>query len=472
MINKFTMAVYNHAPVCVQNAMCGWAGRRYIKIRYGGEFDKWAAFYAESSKWSAAQLMEYQREQVGLLIRECFDSVPYYSERWKQAGLSPDDFHDLPDLAKFPYTQKEDLFRESERMLSTQYDRRSLIKGMTGGSTGMPLVRYMTKGECQRHYAIVWDRMRQGVSRGDRYAAFQGKEIVPASQDKPPFWRENRPCNQRLYSMRHLSPEKLRFYAESLMEEPFVYYQGYVSFMSVVAEYMAERGLVPSPAPKAVFCTSEQLTTSCRRLFETAWKTRVWNEYGQGERCALIQECPEGNHHVQMDYGVVEFEPVAREGEYLLAEIICTSFILHAAPLVRYRIGDRVVIDETAVCPCGRPGPVIKAIRGRIGEYILTPDGRKYPHISLIVDMLRNVRRVQVVQERQDEIIVRVVPFGDYSDKDEQYAARCFQERIGGGIMVRMERVQDLERLPNGKVLSVINRIPGHSRNHLCGPED
>ena len=35
---------------------------------------------------------------------------------------------------------------------------------------------------------------------------------------------------------------------------------------------------------------------------------------------------------------------------------------------------------------------------------------------------------------------------------------------IGGGIGVSVEYVEDLERRPNGKVMSIINRIAGHGR--------
>ena len=464
MINQFTMAVYNLSPVRVQNLFCTWAGRRYEKLRYGGEYDRWREFYAESRNWSEAELKEYQREQLGLLVREAFDRVPYYAERWKQAGVGPDDIRGPEDLPKLPFVTKEDIFDAGDAMLASGTDKKRMFCGMTGGSTGMPLVRYFTPEEVQRHYAIWWDRLRQGAAKGQRYATFQGKEIVPSGQSRPPYWRQNRASNQVLYSMRHLSPEKLHCYAENLMAEQFAYYQGYVSIMSVVAQFMSDNGLkLPTP-PKAVFTTSEQLTNSERKLFEEAWQTKVWNEYNQGERCSMIVECPAGNHHVQMDYGVVEYEPIGREGDLLLAEIICTGFIPHAGPLIRYRIGDRVLVDENAVCNCGRPGPVIKAIRGRISDYILLPDGRKYPHVSLIVDMLHNVRRTQVVQDRPDEIIVRIVKFPQYTQADEQHLIHCFQERIGGGIKVIPEYVEALERRPNGKVMSIINRIPGHGR--------
>ena len=461
MINAFSMFLYEHSPVWMQNALCTLAGRRYLTVRYGGEFDTWADFYRESRGLSLSQLDAYQQEQLTALIRECFDNVPWYGRTWRERGLTPGDIRGIDDLPKLPYTTKEDVFTAGEAILNTRYDRRKLVVGLTGGSTGMPLARYFTKGELQRHYAIFWDRMRPGVKRGDRYATFQGKEVVPTSQKQPPFWRENRADNQRLYSMRFLSPKNLEHYARSLIEEPFVYYQGYVSFMTVVAEYMDRQGLRPAVPPKAVFATSEQLSAYSRALFERVWGARIWDEYCQGERCALIRECEHGNRHAQMDYGVIEYEPAGREGPYAVAEIVCTGFIPRAAPLIRYRIGDRVLIDEDASCPCGAPGPVIKSIQGRQGEFIVTPDGRKYPHISLIVDMLRNVRRTQVVQDKPGEILVRILPFPQYTPDDERHLIRCFEERIGGGIRVRVRKVEDLERLPNGKVLSIINRIPG-----------
>ena len=464
MINAFSMFLYNHSPIWMQNALCTLAGRRYLAMRHGGEFDTWAHFYGEARAWSLTQLQAYQQEQLTALIRECFDNVVWYGRTWRAQGLNPGDIRGIDDLPKLPYTTKEDVFTAGEEMLNTRYDRRQLVIGLTGGSTGMPLARYFTKDELQRHYAIFWDRMRPGVKRGDRYATFQGKEIVPPSQKRPPYWRENRAANQRLYSMRFLSPENLQQYAQSLIDEPFVYYQGYVSFMTVVAEYMDQQGLRLVEPPKAVFATSEQLSAYSRALFERVWGTRAWDEYCQGERCALICECEHGNRHAQMDYGVIEYEPIGREGRYLVAEIICTGFIPQAAPLIRYRIGDRVLIDENVTCPCGAPGPVIKGIQGRQGEYIITPDGRTYPHISLIVDMLRNVRRTQVVQEKPDGILVRVLPFPQYTPDDERHLSRCFQDRIGGGIQVQVQQVADLERLPNGKVLSIINRISGRQR--------
>lgn len=464
-------ALYDHAPVWVQNELCTMYGRRLERERYGPGFDRALAEWTARREWPETRLREHQRERLAGLLAHAQANVPYYAQRWRDAGVSAENFRGLDDLARFPDTTKDDVFEAGERMLSTAADRASLVTLTTGGTTGQPLRLWRTHGELQEHYAAFWDRMRPGIRRGERYAAFQGKEVVPASQSRPPYWRDNRAANQRLYSMRHLSPAKIESYARDLVENEFAYYQGYANFMAVIAEYMSERGLAPRVPPRAVFSTSDQLSTATRRLFESTWKTRVFDDYGQAECASLLGECAYGNRHEHLDYAYTEFLPVGEEDGLQLAEMVCTGFITRTMPLIRYRVGDHVLIAPGERCPCGRPGPVIKAIRGRTSEFIVTPDGRRYPTVTHFVDLLRNVRRSQVVQEREGEIIVRVLPLPGFTDADARHAAGLFEARIGGGIRVRVEKVAELERLPNGKLLNIINRLPGYRSGRLTATE-
>jgi phenylacetate-CoA ligase len=464
--------LYDHAPVWVQNELCTLWGRQLEAQRYGPAYDRWAAAWAEQRGWGEERLRAFQLERLRELLEHCAASVPYYTERWRAAGVKPADLASLDDLARFPDTTKDDLFDAGERMISDRVDRGALVTITTGGTTGQPLTLHRTREELQAHYAAFWDRMRPGITRGERYAAFQGKEVVPASQSKPPYWRDNRAANQRLYSMRHLSPAKLEAYARDLERNAFAYYQGYANFMAVIAEYMADHGITPRTPPRAVFSTSDQLSANTRRLFETTWKTRVWDEYGQAEYASLLLECEHGTRHAQMDYGVIEYLPAGEEGGLRVAEMVCTGFIPRAMPLIRYRVGDHVLIDPGATCPCGRPGPVIRAIRGRTSEFIVTPDGRRYPTITHFVDLLRHVRRTQVVQETAGEIVVRVLPEPGFSEADAAHARRLFEDRVGGGIRVRVEAVAELERMPNGKVLNIINRMPGYRAGRITATGD
>lgn len=470
-MGQLRQVLYDRSPVWVQNELCTLWGRRLERDRYGPAFERWSAGWAERRTWSEDRLREYQREQLASLLAHAFANVPYYARRWREAGVGPGDFREPADLARFPDTTKDDVFDAGERMRAASADPRTLVTLTTGGTTGQPLTLWRTREELQAHYAAFWERMRPGIRRGERYATFQGKEVVPASQARPPFWRDNRAANQRLYSMRHLSPAKVEFYARDLEASAFAYYQGYANFMAVIAEYMADHGIVPRVPPRAVFSTSDQLSAATRRLFETAWSTRVHDDYGQAECASLIGECEHGNRHEHLDYAYTEFLPVGEEDGLQLAEMVCTGFLTRTMPLVRYRVGDHVLIAPGERCPCGRPGPVIKAIRGRTSEFIVTPDGRRYPTVTHFVDLLRHVRRSQVVQEREGEITVRVVATPEFGDGDARHAADLFASRIGGGIRVRVERVAELERSPNGKILNIINRLPGYRSGRLTATE-
>jgi hypothetical protein len=75
------------------------------------------------------------------------------------------------------------------------------------------------------------------------------------------------------------------------------------------------------------------------------------------------------------------------------------------------------------------------------------------------------------VQEREGEIIVRVLPLQGFSDADARHAEALFASRIGGGIRVRVEKVTELERQANGKLLNIINRIPGYRSGRLTATE-
>jgi phenylacetate-CoA ligase len=50
-----------------------------------------------------------QRDRLAWSLRHAYDNVPLYRQRFDEAGVHPDDFRHLADLARFPFTTKQDL---------------------------------------------------------------------------------------------------------------------------------------------------------------------------------------------------------------------------------------------------------------------------------------------------------------------------------------------------------------------------
>ena len=58
---------------------------------------------------SEEQMRELQGDRLVACVRRMYGHVPYYTERMKAAGVTPDDIRSLDDLAKLPFTDKDDM---------------------------------------------------------------------------------------------------------------------------------------------------------------------------------------------------------------------------------------------------------------------------------------------------------------------------------------------------------------------------
>jgi phenylacetate-CoA ligase len=72
-------------------------------------------------------------------------NVPHYRARFEAAGVHPDDFQSLADLAKFPFTTKQDL-RDNYPYNMFAVPREEVVRiHASSGTTGKPTVVGYTK---------------------------------------------------------------------------------------------------------------------------------------------------------------------------------------------------------------------------------------------------------------------------------------------------------------------------------------
>ena len=454
--------VYDRMPIAVQNAMCSVAGRRRNRTRYGPDFQSRVAFFQEAGRWPRARAEAYQLGQLRELAAYAYANVPYYRARFDAVGLKPEAIRALADFARLPMITKDEVRREGTNLIGQGVPVRSLVVSHSGGSTGMPLTCYHDRATIREVYAAFWAYHRPGVTPADPYATFAGMALVPPRQKGPPWWRMNRAMHQRLYSIFHLSEETVADYIADLDRYEPVYLAGYANSLYLLAALARERGLRPRARPRAVFSTSEQLLPEYRRTIEEVFAARVWDAYSQDEACASISEYECGHYHYDRAYGYIEFLDVEPCGNgRRLAEIVCTGLLGKAWPLLRYRVGDLVEYEDVESCPgCGRAGPVIHAIRGRTGDALVLPSGRRFPHISLIVKSLHGVRQVQLCQDRREAVTIRYVASDDFAaPADEAAMVAAFRRAAGEDVQWRAERMASIPRTRAGKFLSIICNV-------------
>src|SRR5262245_26453687 len=91
-------------------------------------------------KASRDEIAALQTERLKWTLKHAYDNVPAYRKKFDAAGVKPDDFKRLDDLAKFAFTAKQDL-RENYPfgMFAVPQDKVARIHA-SSGTTGKPTV--------------------------------------------------------------------------------------------------------------------------------------------------------------------------------------------------------------------------------------------------------------------------------------------------------------------------------------------
>jgi phenylacetate-CoA ligase len=152
-----------------------------------------------------------------------------------------------------------------------------------------------------------------------------------------------------------------------------------------------------------------------------------------------------------------------------LGEIIVTSLINYAMPLIRYRIGDMGMWAKVP-CSCGRNWPLLKRISGRVTDVFTKKDGGIVSPeylIHLIGVELNSgwVRKYQVVQEAHENLRVLIQPMKSVSDpncyykKETENISNKIRLAMGHDCRIDYEFVKSIAPTASGKYRYTISKV-------------
>lgn len=451
-------SLYPRLPIFLQHVACWYYGKKEARIRFGELFHRRLAELMESENWSAAEIEAYQNERLCRLIEHAYESVPYYRDLMNSLKLNPQDIRSRNDLAKLPLLTKEDVRHNLDRFVSAQAHPRDLILRHTSGTTGKSLHFYSSKPGIAFQWAVWWrHRQRFGLEPTDWHANFTGKLVVPPKQTSPPYWRWNRPMQQVLINMHHLTPPKIADIVAFLNRHSFEFYSGYPSIIHALALTAREAGLALTSPPRVIVTGAENLLDYQRRDIREFTGGILTDQYGLSEGCGNASQCRAFVYHEDFEFGILEcVEPSLREDGKTKGKIVATGFANPEFPFIRYDTGDMGVWeDPQGACPCGRQSRVVLSIEGRIDDYVITPEGRRIMRFDYVFKDARNVRESQIVQDKPGEIRVRIVRRPSYASHDEEALAQEIRRWISPQLALRFDYVDEIERESNGKFRAV-----------------
>lgn len=130
--------------------------------------------------------------------------------------------------------------------------------------------------------------------------------------------------------------------------------------------------------PVCIMASDEPLTEEARLRISSAFGCDVFSSYVTSLTGCIAYECREHHMHVNDDWVIVEpvnraNDPVGsgRESDHILV----TNLLSYTQPVIRYEIGDRVIMHESE-CLCGNPSPWLE-IAGKSMDQIRFVDGTR-----------------------------------------------------------------------------------------------
>jgi len=433
-------------------------GYRLRRLRYGPCADTMVEESLEREIWSVSQWTNWQQERLVRMLHHAATRVPYYRELWRRRR-SKGDSSSWEYLEHWPVLEKSELRKHPSAFIADDFDVRSLHHEKTSGTTGNPLDFWMHNETIQQWYALGEARWRRwyDVSRHDRWAILGAQMVAPTSQTKPPFWVFNRGLNQLYMSTYHISPASSTYYLDAIRDYGVRYLWGHSSALYGLAKACQKLGR-DDLKMKVVLTSSEPLLRSQRATISAAFHAPIRETYGMTEMAAAASECAHGGLHLWPEVGVYEFlSGTSTAPPDSIADLVSTSLLHKAMPLIRYRIGDMArPAPQGAFCSCGRTLPLLGAIVGRTSDMLYAPDGREITPSSMeiVFDTDLEIEEAQIIQEHLDAIRVRYVPSPKFSQRDGLLLRTRIRERMGE-VEVALEPVLQIPRGPNGKFQAV-----------------
>ncbi len=434
----------------------------YAKIKYHKTISKLNEI--EKTQWySYDKIKKNQWEKVKKIIKYAYKETDFYRERLDEVNIKPEDISSPKDLLRVPSLTREDLNKNREKMISKSYDKKKLYKNYTGGSTGKPVILYLTKEKREISHAI---KMRYykwyGCDIGDPIARLWGAER-DIGKNIGTFRRIfNDYCLNHLnINTFDLTEKKINAYNEKIKNFKPKIIGSYVSSAYLFSKIIKKNNLNP-PEIKSMFVTAETLHEFQRSLIESSFRCPVFNIYGSREFGDMVSECPEQRKlHINSENVYIEF---IKNGKHCkpgeTGEIFVTDLVNYGMPILRYQIGD---IGEPSYerCKCGRGLPLIKNIKGRVTDNFIRSDGG-FVHGEFFTHLFYNkngIEQFQIIQESKNLIIIKIKKSGEINKKTIKHIEK-FILRAMGNIDVKFIFVDKIIPNATGKYRFTISKVP------------
>ncbi len=369
-------------------------------------------------------LHKLQEDRLRSLVRFVYAHSAFYRQRFKEAGVAPDDIKELSDVTKLPFTTKLDLRDTYPTGMFCLPQNWVVRYHVSSGTTGKPTVVGYTQGDIEMWSESLARALTSvGLGRGDvmqvgyGYGLFTGGLGLHYGSERIgatvlPLGAGN--------TKRHIE------LMQDLGSTAIACTPSYFLYINEVAQEMGLSIRDDTKLKVGIF-GAEPWSDETRKRIEDSTGIKAYDVYGTSEMSGpLCTECHrQDGIHIWADLFLIEVID-SKTGEQVedgeRGELVVTTLDKWAFPLVRYRMRDITILNSEP-CECGRAHPRIMRILGRTDDMIVVRGINVFP--SQVESVLMTIPEVgehyQIIVDRKgplDIMTVKVeVTEATFSDK-------------------------------------------------------
>ncbi|RSN29961.1 phenylacetate--CoA ligase [Amycolatopsis sp. WAC 04169] len=396
-------------------------------------------FSDEAENLTIDELQALQLKRLQWTLRHAYDNVPFYTRKFDEAGVHPDDCKALEDLAKFPFTTKQDL-RDNYPfgMFAVPESQVSRIHA-SSGTTGKPTVVGYTSEDIDTWATVMARSIRAAGGRpGDKVHVAYGYGLFTGGLGAH-YGAEKLGCTV-IPASGGMTARQVQiitdFKPEIIMVTP--------SYMLTLLDEFERQGIDPQTSSlKVGIFGAEPWTEQMRTEIEERVGIDAVDIYGLSEVMGpgVAQECVETKDglHIWEDHFFPEvIDPFTEKPTDAEGELLFTSLTKQALPIIRYRTRDLTRLLPGTARPAYRR---MEKVTGRSDDMIILRGVNVFPtqieEVVLVTPALApHFQLIRSTKGRMDHLTVRVEARPDATTEQRAEAAARLIAGVKDGVGV------------------------------------
>ena len=389
-----------------------------------------------------------QIEKLCSMLEQIYGRNRFYTDKLDAAGIHPDSIQTLDDLRRLPLTEKSELVQAQSDALpfgsNTTFEESAYSRfHQTSGTTGTPL-RVLDTPESWDWWGRCWGHVLAGagLTENDRmfvpfsfgpfigfWAAVEGAQKINALM----IPGGGRDSLQRLHLMKELG-------ATVMCCTP--------TYALRLAEVAQESGFDLSEIPLRTLIHAGEPganVPATKVRIESVWNAKCYDHAGASEIGAHSFECeiqPNGTHVTESEFIVEVLNPETLEpvpaGEQ--GELIITNLGRIGYPVIRYRSGDLVVLNQQK-CTCGRSFARFEGgVIGRADDMVVVRGVNIFPSaVENLVRQCESVEEFRITVTTDREMGNLAIELELSKNANPESARKTVDQTIQNGLSLRPE---------------------------------